>query len=307
MHKSLKWAELKMICLALVLCVFAFSANAQQQFSFSQYMENLSIVNPAYSTFKNEGLLNFSARKQWAGVHGAPTTYLINGSFPFQNITSAAGFILMNDQIAVEHNLEFNAFFAKSIQVGTKEYLSVSLNAGMRLYKAAYTELDSNDPVARNDISETRPNIGFGVMFYSDKYFLGLSLPEMTFRSLGNASVQSNPEFKKNLYFTGGYNFDLNNGFSLKSTTLVAYTSGIPVIADISGILYTENKVGLGINYRTNNDAAGILSINVDQWHFEYSYQFNMSADNISGIGNATHEVSVAIHFGGTKKEAGSK
>lgn len=301
MRKRLKWTYLKITWLTVLLCLSSLYIRAQQQFSFSQYMDNLVPVNPAYSSFKSEGSLNATIRRQWYGIHGAPATLLLNGCFPLEAIHSTAGFILLNDEVAIERNFELNLFYAKSIRVGSHQHLSVSINAGLRQYTARYSELDSNDPVARDDIREHRPNIGFGILYYDDNYFLGLSLPEYTIRSLGTASIQSARDFKNNYYFTGGYIFPLNQEYKIKTTVLIAYTAGIPMIADMSSIWYMKDILGLGINYRTNNDAAAIFTLDLSRFHIGYSYQFNLTSKNIGGFSNATQEVSLGLRFGSTK------
>jgi hypothetical protein len=83
-----------------------------------------------------------------------------------------------------------------------------------------YSTLDYYDPEFKDDIKETSPNIGFGVMFFSDKYYLGVSVPELTIRSLGTASVQQANYLKSHYYFTGGYLADLAEDIKFKPTTL---------------------------------------------------------------------------------------
>src|ERR1700761_6877618 len=64
-----------------------------QSFSFTQYMDNLTPLNPAYSLLDQANSINTMARKQWVGIDGAPTTFLINGNVPIQSIEGAAGLI----------------------------------------------------------------------------------------------------------------------------------------------------------------------------------------------------------------------
>jgi type IX secretion system PorP/SprF family membrane protein len=167
-----------------------------QSFSFTQYMDNLTPLNPAYSVLDQAFSVNTMARKQWVGIDGAPTTFLLNGNIPIESINGAAGLIVYNDQFAIEHQTEVNAYFSKAIQLGQSDYLAVSLNAGIRNYIANYSTLDPSDPVFSNDVRETKPNLGFGVMYFTDWYYLGISAPELTITSLGTASIQSNNNFR---------------------------------------------------------------------------------------------------------------
>jgi type IX secretion system PorP/SprF family membrane protein len=293
--------KLKAAALTLFLMVLLIKEGAQaqnQSFSFTQYMDNLTPLNPAYSLLDQANSVNTMARKQWVGIDGAPTTFLINGNIPIESINGAAGLIVLNDQFAIEHQTEANFYFAKAIQLGQNNYLSVSLNAGIRNYVANYSNLDPSDPVFSNDVRETKPNIGFGVMYFSDWYYLGLSAPELTITSLGTASVQSNNNFKSHYYFSGALITDLSEDFKLKPSVLLSYAKDLPLLADVSGIFYIKETLGLGTSYRVNQkQLAGILTMNLEQVHIGYSYQFGTS-NNLGGFNLATHEVTLGYRFG---------
>ncbi|MDB5016303.1 MAG: hypothetical protein JWQ84_1135 [Mucilaginibacter sp.] len=275
------------------------NAKAQTQaFSYTQYMDNLTPLNPAYSLIDNTGSINTLARKQWVGISGAPTTYIINGNIPFQSINAAAGLVVLSDQFAIEHQTEVNAYFAKGIQLGQNQFLAVSLNAGIRNYTANYSSLDPSDPAFANDVRQTKPNVGFGVMFYSDWYYIGVSVPELTFTSLGTASVQNSNNFKNHYYFSGALITTIAEDIKLKPSLLFSYESGVPLITDFSGILYFKDVLGLGASYRLNQEMAGILTLNLNQFHIGYSYQFGTSSENLGGINMPTHEISLSYRFG---------
>ncbi len=58
-------------CIAL----FSLKGNAQQDPMYTQYMYNMSVINPAYA-IDDLGILNVGGlyRNQWAGMEGAPET-----------------------------------------------------------------------------------------------------------------------------------------------------------------------------------------------------------------------------------------
>jgi type IX secretion system PorP/SprF family membrane protein len=289
--------------LLFILTMLACTAAAQQPFTFTQYMENAVPYNPALSlNSEDAGSLNAVARKQWLGINGAPTTYLLNGTMKFPSIQGAGGFMLMDDQLAVEQTFELNLFFAKSVWISETQRLAVSINAGLRQYKTNFASLDPNDPVTRNDFNELRPNIGFGVVWYSDRYYIGISLPELTIRSLGVAGQQDAADFRSNLYLTAGFKAVLSEDFNLRPSILVSYAQGMPLATALSLMLEAKNSVGFGFSYRTTNEAAAILSYNLGQYHIGYSYQFGTASNTIGGFGYATHELLLQLRFGKEKK-----
>ena len=268
-------------------------------FTYTQFMDNLTPLNPAYSLLDKAGSISTLARKQWVGIDGAPTTYLLNGNAPFPDINAAAGMIIFNDNFAIEHQTEVNAYFAKGIQLGENDFLAVSLNAGLRNYTAYYSQLDSSDPEFKTDIRENKPNIGFGVMYYTDTYYVGLSAPELTITSLGTASVQNNNNFVNHYYLAGAYISGApDDDIRLKPAFLVSYAKGTTTTVDASGIIILKDVFGIGFDYRTSNQAAGIMTIAVDGFHIGYSYQFNTASQDLGGYNIPTHEVTISYRFG---------
>src|ERR1700722_7221099 len=104
---------------SFLLSAFSFftpsRVKAQQFFSYSQHMNNLTPLNPAYSLLDNNGSINALVRKQWVGIPGAPTTFVFNANLPLESVGASSGLIAMDDQFAVEHLTEINAYFAKSV------------------------------------------------------------------------------------------------------------------------------------------------------------------------------------------------
>ena len=290
------------ICLLLLGCAMGLKAQQQQEFGYTQYMDNLTPFNQAYSMLSKNGSLSALIRNQFIGIQGAPNTFILNGTFPIESVNGAAGMLIMNDQFAIEHNTQISAFFSKSVQLGETQYLAVSLSAGMKYYTANFSSLDASDPEFRNDLRETAPNLGFGIMYYSDKYFIGLSMPELTITGLGTAAIQDNTNFRNHYYFSGAFITDIADGIKLKPATLVAYARGVPVTANLSGTIFLQETVGVGVNFRTDNAAAGILSINVNSLKIGYSYQFETGSKNLGGFNNSIHEITLTYKFGNVTK-----
>ncbi|MFD0763318.1 PorP/SprF family type IX secretion system membrane protein [Mucilaginibacter lutimaris] len=283
----------------LLLCGSRLMAQ-QQIYSYAQYADNLTPINAAYSMLDKAGSISVMGRRQFIGIDGAPTSLLLSGTLPIQSITGAAGIYVLNDQVAVEKQLEVNAFFAKSIQLTGNDFLAVSINAGIRNYVANYSTLDSFDPQFKDDVRETSPNLGFGVMFYSDRYYLGLSLPELTIRSLGTASVQQANYLKNHFYFSGGYLLDMGEDIKFKPSALVAYVKDAKLLTDVTGTIFLKEQLGIGAGYRSNKRATGILSVIGDTYKVGYSYQFGTSSNTLGGFNTAIHEVSLSYRFGTT-------
>jgi len=272
-------------------------ASAQQSLiKYTQFADNLTPYNQAYAVLDKAGSVSSLVSRQLVQIqNGAPTALLLNANIPFENINGSAGLVIKNNSEGPETLTEFNAFFAKSVQLTTSQFLAVSLNAGLRKY--VFQDPDPADPQFA-DVRQTNPNLGFGVMLYSDDYYLGLSAPELTIRSLGNAATVSQVDLENHYYFEGGYLATLDDNFKFRPAMLVAYAKGTPAVMALSGTLFIENALGLGASYRTDKQAAGIVSFTIDNFRFGYSYQLGTAAGNFSAANSATHEVTLSYRFG---------
>jgi len=298
-HINYKRSKLPTLGLILLAFFNITPAGAQNSaFTYTQYMDNLTPLNPAYSLLDKAGSVNTLARKQLVGVDGSPVTFLLTGNLPLESINGAAGLIILDDQIAIEKQTEVNGYFAKAIQLGLNDYLAVSLNFGLRNYIADYSLVSPDDPTFRNDIRQTKPNLGFGVMYYTEKYYVGVSLPELTITSLGTASIQNSANFANHYYLAAGLLTDMSEDIKFKPATLISYSKGSPVTGDISGIFYLKDILGVGGDYRTSKQMAGILTINAEGFHIGYSYQFNVGSNDLGGFNLPTHEVTLCYRFG---------
>jgi type IX secretion system PorP/SprF family membrane protein len=291
----------KAVSMCLVLFFACTLAKAQTSGTYTQYMDNLTPVNAAYSLLDKGGSVNTVVRKQFTGIQGAPTSVLFNADIPVEPINGTLGLIVKNDDFAIENATTVSAFFGKAINLNEKNFLSVALSGGFRRYVANYSSLDPSDPQFRDDIRETTANLGFGVMLYSDNYYVGLSVPELSITQLGNASIQNAANFKNTYYLTGAYLANAGEDVKIKPATMIAYAKGEPAKVNVSGTVYLQEVLGVGANYlysTQNKQFAGMVSFNFNTIRLGYSYQFSANTSNIGGINNAVHEVTLNYRFG---------
>jgi type IX secretion system PorP/SprF family membrane protein len=64
----------KIYFIAIVTVLFFTDAKAQQDPNYTQYMYNLSVINPAYAGSKENISGGLLYRKQWVQIEGAPST-----------------------------------------------------------------------------------------------------------------------------------------------------------------------------------------------------------------------------------------
>ena len=114
--------------------LFCGSIFGQQDPEYTQYMYNMSVINPAYSTV-NQAKIGGLYRAQWVGIDGAPTTATFFGHLPMSERVEI-GVNLVHDEIGdVVQETNLNADFAYKLPVQENATLALGLKAGASFFR----------------------------------------------------------------------------------------------------------------------------------------------------------------------------
>jgi type IX secretion system PorP/SprF family membrane protein len=280
---------------------------AQQDPQFTQYMFNLLALNPAYAGSAERASIKALTRHQWVGFEGAPTTQTLAFHTPVWHESLGLGGTLMRDTHGPITQYTFLADVAYRIHMGDAK-LAFGLKGGLNLLQGKFGELnplEQNDQVFQQNVNtKLDPQFGFGIMYYSDRYFLGISTPKLLrteFFETDSLAFVSQPGQRPHYFLTGGYVFDMGLYHKFKPTFLVKAVQGAPVSFDLSANFLFYEKFWLGAMYR-HTDAVGAMA----QYHITneltvgYAYDFPLSPlRNYSG---GSHEIMVGFEFGNKLK-----
>ena len=280
---------------------------AQQDPQFTQYMFNMLPLNPAYAGSAERVSIKALSRHQWVGFDGAPTTQTLTIHSPVWHESLAIGGTLMRDSHGPVTQYTFMADVAYRIFMGDAK-LAFGLQGGLNLLQGEFgslNPLDPGDQVFQQSVnSKADPQFGFGVMYYSDRGYIGLSAPKLLntdFFETDSLAFVSEPGQKPHYLLSGGYVFDLGVYHKFKPTFLVKAVEGAPVSFDLSANFLFFEKFWLGAMYR-HTDAVGLLA----QYHLTndlsvgYAYDYPLSTlRNYSG---GSHEIMIGFEFGNKLK-----
>lgn len=285
--------------LVLLMIAFAYTANAQQSFTYTQYMNNLTPRLPVSSLLDRSPSLALTTRQQWAGIDGAPQTSIFTGTLPVVKHNITAGAFVMLDEVGIEKNTEVNFFFAKGVQLAKSTWLAVSLNGGVRTYKTNYASLDPTDPSYRNDANQTKGLLGLSAMLYNpERYYVGFSLPQVNIGSEGFAIADDRRNWGGTWVASAGYLQPIGTTFDFKPAALLTYSKDQKLL-DLSATFYWMKQLGMGVNYRTSKETTGILSYTYKhRIMVGYSYTLAGSESEVSGMSNGSHELALRVRFG---------
>ena len=282
----------------IVFIICGLSAYAQQEPQYTQYMYNMSMVNPGYM-INEPGIIQLGSlyRTQWVGVNGAPKTTNVFAHIPL-NDKIELSINYLNDDIGDNINLSENVFnidAAYKISLNNDLNVSFGIKAGIdHLNFSALGSNVSSDPLFQNE-NKTVLNIGAGVFLFKEHYYVGLSSPNLIPSDL-NVNSDVLYKNKPHMFLIGGYVFDINSEFKLKPSTVVKYVGGAPLSFDVSANVLFQEKFELGLSYRYQDAVSGLAGIHITpNLKMGYAYDFNTSG--LKTYNNGTHEFILLYKF----------
>jgi type IX secretion system PorP/SprF family membrane protein len=295
---------MKQIKLILIIAlIWSTSLKAQQDVLISQYMFSGMYLNPAYAGtheyFNATGLF----RKQWVGFNGAPTSQFLSIDGPLKNKRSGVGLVISHDKIGVTKQFELGINYAYHLDLNEKFKLSLGLKGNVVNYSANLTELTywDNDVVFEKNIrNEFMPNFGLGGYLFSDKTFVGISIPHLLSydpTSTFNASaLTSSFKLVRSYYLHAGHAIIVNKSLTLKPSTLIKYTPNSPIQADLNLNALIKERLWIGGTYRTDKTIVGIVEYLITP-KLRIGYSYGMSAGLMRSYNSGSHEIMLAFDF----------
>jgi len=295
---------MKRLLLLIIFLFYVITVSvAQQQATYAQYMFNGLAINPAYAG--SHDVLSASAllRYQSVGVPGAPNTQTLSVHSPLNNEKVALGMLIIHDKIGVIDQVGVNAIYAYRLFFSKDKerpkVLSFGLQAGFSTYQAKYSELDiyhPTDPSFTQDVNQAMPNFGFGMYYYTDKFYAGLSAPNLMYNVFDRGDdletiVQSNP-----IILTSGYVFALSRLIKLRPNFLMKILDKKAVELDLNANLSFDDVLWLGVSYQAFSSVNLLAEVQVtNQIRIGYSYAFRTSS--IKRVDLGSHEFMINYKF----------
>ncbi|MGZ0015200.1 PorP/SprF family type IX secretion system membrane protein [Yeosuana sp. AK3] len=287
------------IAVLLSLTLWSIQGFAQQDPQFTQYMYNMSVINPAYATAE-EGILNLGGlyRTQWVGLEGAPKTGTFFVHTPV-NDKIELGLSFTNDNIGdIVNENNIYADFAYVLPVGLESKLSLGLKAGFTFFNANFDGFVlqsgnvSTDIAFNENISKTFPNLGIGAFFFTDTYYLGLSAPNMlSTKHLENENgINATGVQNVHYFFTGGYVFDINENLKLKPAFMGKAVKGAPLALDITANVLFNETLEAGLGYRLGDAVSALVNFRITP-ELRIGYAYDYTTTNLSSYNSGSHEI----------------
>lgn len=288
------------LCISL-LFLGLYSSYAQQDPQYTQYMYNMNVMNPAYAGSRGNLSIGLLGRTQWVGIDGAPNTGTISIHSPVGRLTGL-GLSVIYDEIGPVTEANAYADFSYTIPTSEEGRLAFGVKAGATMHDVSLTRLTPNqsgDPSLVEDISGIYPNVGAGAYYYTDKYYIGLSVPNMLETKHieeSNGIVNSKASERMHYFGTLGYVYQVNEKLKLKPSLMAKAAVGAPLSLDFSLNALLREKIELGVSYRLDDSVSGLIGFNATP-KFRIGYAYDYTLTNLGEFNSGSHEIMLLYDF----------
>lgn len=293
----------KTILLVIFVCVGLTRSFAQQDAQYSQYMFNMMAVNPAYAGSRDVLSITGLYRNQWVGLEGAPVTQTLTADMPVRKEKIGLGLSLFNDKVGVVSTRSIAGTYAYRLRLNKKGVLAFGLQGGLVYINGDYQSVQLNpggnnpDNAFPNDYTRYAPIIGTGVYYSTDRFYLGLSMPNLIKYTLTDNRFTDNRAVKyRHVFFMTGYVIPLSPTVVWKPSLLTKFVKGAPVSFDINTNFWFYDRFAVGASYRTGSAVLGMAEFQITpQFRLGYAYDYGLNA--LQRYNAGTHEIMLRYEF----------
>lgn len=272
---------------------------AQQQPLYSQYMFNGVVINPAHMSLENEySNLTIMNRQQWVGIPGAPKTTTLTFTMPINTSRTSIGLLAVQDAAGVNTQTKIDLLLSQAITLGENTYLAVGASGGISILKEDDLSLNAAyDPLFSANVVSTTGDVGFGITFFTSRFFVGASAPsfrQLTLKTNGGYNIQGT----SNYYLSSGYLFDVSPMLKFKPTVLIKQVDAGPIQAEATANFLLNDIIWIGLGWRQDESIIGITQFQLtNSIKLSYSYDY-VTAQELQTIQQGSHEISLSFRFG---------
>ena len=296
---------MKKLFLLALLAIAITKTKAQQDPQYTQYMYNMSVINPAYAGSKETVSGGVLYRQQWVGIEDAPTTGTFFMHSPVgRNV--GLGLSIISDKIGPVEENNFYADFSYTLNLGGEHKLAFGLKAGATMHKIDFTgipaTLPQTDPIFESSNPNTTfLNLGTGLFYYTNKYYVAFSVPNMLKSKYLDYDGRQYGTDVLHYFLTGGYVFDINPNLKFKPFAMVKTSINAPVSFDLSTNFMLYDKFEMGATYRLEDSFGAMINVAVSPT-LRIGYAYDRVVSDIGVISPSSHEVILLYDLNFPKK-----
>lgn len=292
--------NIKIVCFLCMSLSVITKMNAQQNPEYTQYMYNTMTVNPGYAGSVGTLEATLLHRSQWVGIDGAPTTQSLTIHSPLANERVGLGLSVVNDKLGPSSESNIDGNFSYILNLAREKRLAFGLKAGIRKLDVDWTKGRFNNPsdalLNSNISNEIKPSVGAGLYYYTNKWYLGLSVPNFIKGNYYDDVQESIDIDRLHYYLITGYVFDLSEGLKFKPAFLGKLVSGAPLYYNLSLNFLIQEKLTLGASYQFDDSASALAGFQISN-SFYIGYAYDYTVTKLNKYNDGSHEIIVRFQL----------
>ncbi len=281
--------------LILIALFYNKPSYSQQDPQYTQYMYNMNVVNPAYAGSKETFSITALFRDQYTGIDGAPRTFTLSGHSPIGN-GLGLGFSAINDEIGPVEETNAYADVSYTIDFNNDHHLAFGVKAGATFQDIGLIDLDLqdfDDIAFSQNVSETFFNVGAGFFYYTDNWYVSLSVPNFLSATYLDVNGREFGTEEQHFFASAGYVFQLNENIKFKPSVFVKSEFNSLVSTDVNANFLFFDQFEIGASYRTEDSVSGLVGFRPTEW-IQVGFAYDSS---VSDINEPSYEAFVTFNI----------
>ena len=297
MEKGMKAA--RYIILIISLAVNLNAIRAQYVIKPNNIWNNSYYINPAAINDDYQAAFSMTARKQWIGFPGAPSTYYATGTTYLSKINTQFGVKFFSDNIGYSSLTNVSLSYAYDISLNREWQLDMGLSPSYQSLsydRNQVSTMSADDPTLyQNLLQEDNFNCDLGFELKNKYWRFGASSQNLLSLFLKENKVLNNANY---LYLV--YRKKEDQVVNLQySVDAIQYGNIFQMEFCVTSYFrfYDESDLfNLGLFYRTKSEMGVLLGYKLSEsLNLGYSYDFNVSGISQNTFGS--HELVISYNF----------
>ncbi len=290
-----------------------------QDFHFSQFMQTIAYVNPAYTALPDMGEVGLAYRNQWPGIPATFVTYGATVVIPVESLNSGVGVSFLNDMqgSGVINRTSASLLYGYLLKVNNTWDVGMGINATYVFKKFNADNLVfrsdilndlgySYSPVVMENYSKGYPDFSLGFIARNDNHLsFGVSANHITRPADSFSEIEDSRLPVRYTGFVSG-RITVNNSLSRKSIYLEPAVFFSQQKQNQELVWGTQFLIGenlqLGGWFRQNltfQYESFIVSAGISWDYYTISYSYDVNLKKIQPLSTkmAAHEVTFLYRF----------
>lgn len=222
------------------------------------------------------------------------------------------GLSAISDKIGpvAENNLYGD--FSYTLKLGGEHKLAFGIKTGLTFHKVdLFSQIgngfvpDAADPAFSSNVDNTYFNFGSGLFYYTNKYYLAFSVPNMLKSKhldvrVNNDQVEFGSE-TSHYFLTGGYVFDLTDKVKFKPFFMLKSAFNVPSSLDLSANFLFNEKFEIGGTYRIDDSFGALVNFAITP-SLKIGYAYDHIVSDLKVTTPSSHELILLFDINFAKK-----